>query len=157
MGQYYEYRHVVGIEETDFVGIVYYVNYVRWQGRCRELFLLEHAPKLLGELQGGLKMITLKSECEFLTQISADDELSIRMRVEHLTQTEIGLAFEYVRIRKGMDDIVAKGSQRVAYVQAATGHTVPVRVPESLRLALDGYAIVRAPRPDLRAVAHHRA
>ena len=35
MEQYYEYRHVVGFEETNLVGNVYYVNYVRWQGRCR--------------------------------------------------------------------------------------------------------------------------
>ena len=34
MHPYYEYRHLVGFEETDLVGNVYYVNYVRWQGRC---------------------------------------------------------------------------------------------------------------------------
>ena len=51
MEQYYEYRHVVGFEETNLVGNVYYVNYVRWQGRCREMFLLEHAPSVLDELR----------------------------------------------------------------------------------------------------------
>ena len=32
MEQYYEHRHVVSFEETNLVGNVYYVNYVRWQG-----------------------------------------------------------------------------------------------------------------------------
>ena len=35
----FEYRHVVGFEETNLVGNVYYVNHLRWQGRCREMFL----------------------------------------------------------------------------------------------------------------------
>ncbi|HVR11545.1 MAG TPA: acyl-CoA thioesterase, partial [Thermoanaerobaculia bacterium] len=42
--RYFEYRHLVGFEETNLVGNVYYVNHLRWQGRCREMFLLEHAP-----------------------------------------------------------------------------------------------------------------
>ena len=35
----FEYRHVIGFEETNLVGNVYYANHVRWQGRCRELVL----------------------------------------------------------------------------------------------------------------------
>src|ERR1700735_3141291 len=89
MEKYYEYRHVVGFEETNLVGNVYYVNYVRWQGRCREMFLLEHAPDVLDDLRGDLKLFTVKSECEYLSEVSAFDELSIRMRLEELTQTQI--------------------------------------------------------------------
>ena len=101
MDRYYEYRHVVGFEETNLVGNVYYVNYVRWQGRCREMFLLEHAPDVLDELRLDLKLFTLKAECEYLAELSAFDELSIRMRLEDLTQTQIGFAFDYVRLRDG--------------------------------------------------------
>ena len=39
----YEYRHVVGFEETNLVGNVYFARFVSWQGRCRELFLRDHA------------------------------------------------------------------------------------------------------------------
>ena len=28
----YELRHIVGFEETNLVGNVYYVNHLRWQG-----------------------------------------------------------------------------------------------------------------------------
>ena len=54
----YEYRHVVGFEETNLIGNVYYVNHVRWQGRCREMFLRDHAQVLLRLLQpaGGGKL-----------------------------------------------------------------------------------------------------
>ena len=51
----YEYRHVVGFEETNLVGNVYFTEHLRWQGRCREMFLKEHAPEVLAErLEQGL-------------------------------------------------------------------------------------------------------
>jgi enediyne core biosynthesis thioesterase len=144
MDPYYEFRHVVSFEETNLVGNVYYVNYLRWQGRCREMFLLEHAPEVLAELRGDLKLFTLKSECEYLAEISAFDELSIRMRLEELTQTQIAFAFDYVHIHDGMEELVARGRQRVACMRGPNGQTAPARVPESLRTALEAY-IVRTP------------
>ena len=146
MDRYYEYRHVVGFEETNLVGNVYYVNYVRWQGRCREMFLLEHAPDVLDEIRLDLKLFTLKSECEYLAELTAFDELSIRMRLEDLTQTQIGFAFDYVRLRDGVEELVAKGRQRVACMRGDNERTLPARVPESLRRALEGYAIRPATR-----------
>ena len=140
MEPYYEYRHLVGFEETNLVGNVYYVNYVRWQGRCRELFLRERAPEVLEDIRGDLKLFTLKVECEFLAEISAFDELSIRMRLEDLTQTQIGFAFDYVRVRDGYEDLVARGRQRVACMRGPNNDTKPSRVPEALRAALAPYA-----------------
>jgi enediyne biosynthesis thioesterase len=145
MDQYYEYRHVVGFEETNLVGNVYYVNYVRWQGRCREMFLLEHAPGVLDELRDDLKLFTIKAECEYLAEVSAFDELSIRMRLEELTQTQIGFAFDYVRVHDGLQELIARGRQRVACMRGVNGATSPVRVPEQLRLALEGFTLT-APR-----------
>lgn len=141
MDQYYEYRHVVGFEETNLVGNVYYVNYVRWQGRCREMFLLEHAPGILDDLRGDLKLFTIRSECDYLSEVTAFDELAVRMRLEELTQTQIGFAFDYVRVSNGMDELVARGRQRVACMRGANGSTEPARVPEQLRRALEGYAV----------------
>jgi len=84
MEPYYEYRHLVGFEETNLVGNVYYVNYVRWQGRCREMFLRERAPEVLEDIRGDLKLFTLKVECEYMGDINAFDELSIRMSLDGL-------------------------------------------------------------------------
>lgn len=136
MRQYYEYRHLVGFEETNLVGNVYYVNYLRWQGRCREMFLRERAPAVLEDLQNDLKLFTLKCECEYLVEITAFDELSIRMRLEDLTQTQIGFAFDYVRLGDDMEVLVARGRQRIACMRGPNTDTKPTRVPESLRAAL---------------------
>ncbi len=141
MEQYYEYRHLVGFEETNLVGNVYYVNYLRWQGRCREMFLRDRAPAVLEDLRNDLKLFTLKCECEYMVEIGAFDELSIRMRLEDLTQTQIGFAFDYVRLRDDMEVLVARGRQRIACMRGPNTDTKPTRVPEALRAALTPYAI----------------
>jgi enediyne biosynthesis thioesterase len=146
MPEYFEYRHVVGFEETNLVGNVYYVNYVRWQGRCREMFLYQHAPDVIDDLRDDLKMFTLKVECEFLSEITAFDQLAIRMRLEDLTQTQIGFAFDYMRLRDGEESLVARGRQRVACMRGPNTQTRPARVPDVLRTALERYAAGRVAR-----------
>lgn len=135
MNRYYEYRHVVGFEETNLVGNVYYANYVRWQGQCREMFLLEHAPSVLDDLRGSLRLFTLSADCEFLGELAPFDELSVRMQVSDITQTQIGFTFDYVRVKDGVRDLVARGWQRVACLQDSDGRMRPARVPEALRRA----------------------
>ncbi|MFI7120175.1 acyl-CoA thioesterase [Amycolatopsis sp. NPDC049868] len=143
MTDYYEIRHTVGFEETNLVGNVYYVNYLRWQGRCREMFLKERAPSVLGELRADLKLFTLKVECEFLAEITAFDELSVRMRLEELTRTQIEFSFDYVVLRPNGELLVARGHQRIACMRGPNTATVPAQVPDALRRALAPYSARR--------------
>ncbi|HEX3733262.1 MAG TPA: acyl-CoA thioesterase [Mycobacteriales bacterium] len=148
VSEYYELRHVVGFEETNLMGNVYYVNYLRWQGRCREMFVRERCPQLLDELRTGLNLFTLKCECEYLSELSAFDELSVRMRLEELTQTQIGFEFEYVRLADGGESTVARGRQRIVCMRGSGAQVEPTRVPDSLRRALEPYASGRGSRPE---------
>ncbi|MFI0366887.1 acyl-CoA thioesterase [Actinomadura sp. 1N219] len=137
---YYEYRHIVGFEETNIVGNVYYVNYLRWQGRCREMFLKDRAPDVLDDLRDDLKLFTLKVDCEFFAEITAFHELSIRMRLLELAQTQLEFGFDYVRLDPGgLETLVARGRQRVACMRGPNTRTVPTRVPEALTRALAPY------------------
>ncbi|MEU1969838.1 acyl-CoA thioesterase [Micromonospora sediminicola] len=143
MKSYYEYRHIVGFEETNIVGNVYYVNYLRWQGRCREMFLKQRAPSVLAELQKDLKLFTLKVECEFFAEITAFDEVSVRMRLVEQAQTQIEFGFDYVRLDAGGGEtLIARGAQRVACMRGPNTRTVPARIPEALVQALEPYAVV---------------
>ncbi|MFC4057170.1 acyl-CoA thioesterase [Planomonospora corallina] len=140
MGKHFEYTHTVGFEETNIVGNVYYVNYLRWQGRCREMFLKERAPEVLADLQDDLKLFTLKVDCEFFAEITAFDELSIRMRLVDLAQTQLEFSFDYVRVNQdGTETLVARGRQRVACMRGPNTRTVPARVPDALVAALEPY------------------
>src|SRR5438270_13759368 len=51
--KFYEYKQVIGFEETNLTGNVYFTNYFHWQGRAREHFLREHAPEILPQLEEG--------------------------------------------------------------------------------------------------------
>ena len=148
---YFEYRHTVGFEETNIVGNVYYVNYLRWQGRCREMFLKEEAPEVLAEVRDDLKLFTLKVDCEFFAEITAFDELSIRMRLIDLAQTQLEFGFDYLRVEPdGGETLIARGRQRVACMRGPNTNTVPSRVPESLIRALEPYlphSLAAAGRP----------
>lgn len=143
MENYFEYRYTVGFEDTNIVGNVYYTNYLRWQGRCREMFLKQYAPDVLAELNGDLKLFTLKVECEFFAELTAFDEISIRMRLIELAQTQLEFGFDYVRPEP--ETLVARGRQRVACMRGPNNATVPARIPESLVRALEPYA-----RPEIR-------
>jgi len=144
MNRHYEYRHVVGFEETNLVGNVYYVNYLRWQGRCREMFLKERAPGILADLRDDLKLFTLRVDCEFFAELALFDELSIRMRLVDLAQTQVEFGFDYVRMTEGDETLVARGTQRIACMRGPNSRTVPSRVPDALVEALAPYAAVRA-------------
>jgi len=145
MTKYFEYPHTVGFEETNLVGNVYYVNYLRWQGRCREMFLKQRAPDVLADLRADLKLFTLKVDCEFYAEITAFDDLSVRMWLAELAQTQIEFGFDYVRLDPGGGEtLVARGRQRVACMRGPNTRTVPTRVPEALARALEPYALGEA-------------
>ncbi|MCL7460260.1 acyl-CoA thioesterase [Micromonospora echinofusca] len=144
MDKYFEYLHTVGFEETNLVGNVYYVNYLRWQGRCREMFLKERAPDVLADVREDLKLFTLRVDCEFFAEITAFDELSIRMRLVELAQTQLEFSFDYVKLdRDGGETLVARGRQRIACMRGPNTRTAPARVPEALVTALAPYTTAR--------------
>ncbi len=136
----YEYRHIVGFEETNLVGNVYYVNYLRWQGRCREMFLRDHAPEVLTQLADGLSLVTTRVSCEYLSELFAFDELVVRMRLGEVSQNRVSMNFEYWRRKDGGEELVARGEQQAACMRDAGGKMVPTPVPVELREALRLYS-----------------
>jgi enediyne biosynthesis thioesterase len=132
----FELRHIVGLEETNLVGNVYYANHVRWQGRCREMFLRDRAPAVIEALKHGLVMVTTRVSCEFMAELVAFDEVVLRMRLGELRQNRITMNFEYWR----GEELVARGEQQVACMQREGEQVVPVPVPAQLREALKEYA-----------------
>jgi enediyne biosynthesis thioesterase len=133
----YECRHVVAFEETNLVGNVYYVNHLRWQGRCRELFLRDHAPSVLDQLARGLSLVTTRCSCEYYAELFAFDEVVIRMRLEALTRDRITMAFEYLRVAPGgTRELVAPGEQQVACMRRDGARLAPAPLPEELAESL---------------------
>lgn len=136
----YELKLQVGFEETNLVGNVYFVNHLRWQGRCREMFLSEHAPGVLELMAGGLCLVTTRCSCEYLQELTAFDTVAVRMRLAGMAQNRMSLGFEYWRLGEGAgEELVARGEQQIAFMRRVDGAMAPAPIPDELREALRAY------------------
>ncbi|AFY50968.1 putative thioesterase [Nostoc sp. PCC 7524] len=135
----YEYLHIVSFEETNLVGNVYYANHVRWQGRCREMFLRELAPEVLAELSQDLALITIRVSCEYFAELFAFDKIAIRMRLGTLKHNRVPMLFEYWRLTDAGEEMVARGEQEIACMRRQDNKLVPTAIPSALQQALIPY------------------
>jgi enediyne biosynthesis thioesterase len=148
--RFYEYRHRICFEETNVVGNVYFAHYVRWQGRCREMFIRDHAPQLLQDLAQGLTLATTRVSCSYYQELSALDEVLIRMRAGSMTAGRLTMRFQYFRAMEGGEEIlVAEGEQEIACVLRVGSHIEPAPLPAALRNAVEKYIT-----PAAEALAH---
>ena len=134
--RFYEYRHIVSFQETNLVGNIYFTNHLSWQGRCREMFLRDHAPEVIDDLSRGLALATVSCSCEYFVELMAFDEVIVRMRLAELVQNRMRLAFEYWRGK----ELVARGEQQIACMRREGEKLLPTPVPPTLRAALAAYA-----------------
>ena len=135
----FEYRHIVTFEDTNVAGNVFYVNHFSWQGRCRELFLREHAPQVLAEIGKSVCLLTTKCSCQYFAELIAFDEVVVRMTLAELVQNRVTMSFEYYRCNGGQEELVAHGEQQVITMQRDGERLVPIPLPEALREAILPY------------------
>lgn len=139
------YRHVVSFEETNVVGNVYFTRHIAWQGRCREMFLKQHAPTLLDEIARDLRLVTLRVSCEYFQELYALDDIEIRMSLAYLRQHRVGLDFNIVKsniVKPDRTDGVhaARGFQEIGCMRLAPGGLVAVPPPAALAKALQPFS-----------------
>lgn len=138
--RFYEYRHRVCFEETNLVGNVYYAHYVRWQGRCREMFIYDHVPHLTQEFAQGLTLATTRVSCSYYQELSALDEVVIRMSAGAMSPGRLTMLFQFFRVlADGGETLVAEGEQEIACVQRSGGHLQPAPLPSVLCDAVKKY------------------
>jgi enediyne biosynthesis thioesterase len=104
------------------------------------LFLRDHAPDVIDELNRGLNLATVSCSCEYYVELMAFDEVIIRMRLADFVQNRITLAFEYWRRKDSGEELVARGEQQVACMRREGERVSPAPVPPSLRKALAAYS-----------------
>lgn len=134
MSRFFEYRHVVSLQETNVIGNVYYTHHLEWQGRCREMFLREFAPETLELLRTGWALVTVRCSCEFFAELFAFDEISVRMRLTSLSQNRVTMQFEYIRLIDGREELAARGEQQVASMRGLVAAPFPARLREALEI-----------------------
>ncbi|MBA8824987.1 enediyne biosynthesis thioesterase [Saccharopolyspora lacisalsi] len=135
----YDYRHLVTLEETNLVGNVYFANYLRWQGQCREHFLVDRAPGVLRALtEEDLALATVSCHCDYFSELYAADTVELRMTLESVNDTTISMNFDYYRLTASAE-LVARGAQTTTCMRRTEQGPRPVAVPEELLAALEPY------------------
>lgn len=139
--QAFVYSHIVSFEETNLVGNVYFARHIAWQGRCREMFLQQHVPQIPQELATNLRMVTIRTSCDYYEELLAFDEVQIEMRLAFLRANRIGLNFDYHLNRRGANVHAARGFQEVGCFLKEGGRIAPCSVPQDLVAALVPYSV----------------
>jgi acyl-CoA thioester hydrolase len=139
-GEISDGRHVMPVrvyyEDTDFTGIVYHANYLRFMERGRSNYL-----RLLGANQRGLfeqaeqeapgfAFVVRSMQIEFLKSARMDEVVDVVTEYEEIKGASILLRQE---VRRG-DDLLATAQVRVAFVSG--GRARPI--PKPLRIAMQG-------------------
>ncbi|MGQ0838121.1 acyl-CoA thioesterase [Actinokineospora sp.] len=133
----YRYRHVVTLDETNLVGNVYFVHFVRWQGHCRELFLADHAPGVLAALRAGeIALVTVSCQLDYYAECFALDEVEVVMRLATRGGHRLSMDFDFRRA----GERVARGTQSVACLRRTPDGAVPMDLPAELSAALARFA-----------------
>ncbi|GAA4084677.1 acyl-CoA thioesterase [Actinomadura miaoliensis] len=140
MRRYFEVTHVVTFADTNVAGNVYFASHLAWQGRCRELFLAEHAPGVLARLDGDLALVTVSCSCDYYAELHAFDTVSVRMSLRERRGGRITMDFDYYLTGRGAARLVARGRQTIACMTRTGGGLVPADPPDDLAQALDAYA-----------------
>lgn len=148
MRPYFACELLVTFADTNLVGNVYFSNYLRWQGECRERFLAERAPGVVALLGKDLALVTVSCACEYFAELHALDVVEVRMSLRHIDGGQITMDFGYYRVG-GPVQLVARGEQTIACMIRRDGELTPADVPGELRSALEIYSA----RRDLHAHA----
>lgn len=131
-------RHVMSVrvyyEDTDFTGIVYHANYLRFmeRGRTNYLRLIGAGHRALFEATEreapGFVFVVRSMKIDFLKPARIDDVLAIVTMPEDIKGASVVLRQSVLRD----DDVLAQAQVRVAFVSG--GRARPM--PKPLRLAL---------------------
>jgi acyl-CoA thioester hydrolase len=139
-GEIRDGRHVMAVrvyyEDTDFSGIVYHANYLRFMERGRTNFL-----RLLGAHQRGLFEETEKEApgfafvvrsmtLDFLSPARMDDVLTVTTAPAEVKGASITLAQTVAR----GDEVLIEAQVRVAFISGGKAQ----RIPKALRTAMGG-------------------
>jgi len=131
-------RHVLAVrvyyEDTDFTGIVYHANYLRYmeRGRTNYLRLLGADHRALFEETAkeasGFAFVVRSMNIDFLKPARMDDVLEVFTEPQEVRGASITL---HQRVMRG-DELLVEASVRVAFI--SDGRARPI--PKPLRIAM---------------------
>jgi acyl-CoA thioester hydrolase len=136
-------RHVLTVrvyyEDTDFTGIVYHANYLRYmeRGRTNYLRLLGADHRALFEETEkeapGFAFVVRAMNIDFLKPARMDDVLEVHTEPQEVKGASISL---HQRVMRG-DELLVEASVRVAFVSGGRARPIPKPLRVAMKTDLD--------------------
>ena len=149
-GEIRDGRHVMSVrvyyEDTDFSGIVYHANYLRFmeRGRTNHLRLLGADHRALFEQveqeAPGFAFVVRSMQIEFLKPARMDDVLQVTTAPEDVKGASITL---HQRVTRG-DELLVEAHVRVAFVCGGRARPIPKALRTAMRADQDRLGDTRA-------------
>ncbi|HVU41460.1 MAG TPA: tol-pal system-associated acyl-CoA thioesterase [Xanthobacteraceae bacterium] len=140
-------RHVLAVrvyyEDTDFTGIVYHANYLRYmeRGRTNYLRLLGADHRALFEETAkeapGFAFVVRSMNIDFLKPARMDDVLEVFTEPQEVRGASITLR---QRVMRG-DELLVEASVRVAFISDGRARPIPKPLRIAMKADLDAAAI----------------
>ncbi len=119
----------VFVEDTDFQGVVYYANYLKYLERARSQFLIENNLSQVDAMTHGNELYVVKSvSLSYFHPAKLEDELIIKTEIE-LTSKARTKFFQSV-LNKKNDTLICEGVVEVCYIDNNSGK--PKAFPDRL-------------------------
>ena len=136
----FTYNHFVYLHETNSMrGVVYFSNYVKWQGMVREEFLLKTVPEwplmMQEAIKGNLNMITVEEHSRFIHHSFFGDQITIKIHATELRKLSFKIMFEMTK--NDSAEVIYTGWQKLAF-DDCKGNFIPI--PEALLKSVVRYA-----------------
>lgn len=145
-GRAFSIRCPAFLEMLDTCGALSDLFLLRLQGKCRELFLLHHAPSSLELIaRHSLAFHTSQVACWLIHDVSlaADDQILTEMRLTKLKGGRLSMRFDYFqahsKVRGKSLQWFASGLQEISCKRRSAAGMVPCVFPADLLTALAGF------------------
>ena len=130
-GKEFVYKHTVFLHETNAMGgVVYFANFVKWQGIVREEFFTRAFPswkeimKLV--MAGSANMITVEEHSRFRGHAFFGDTVIVRLQTANLKKVSFDLVFRMYRNTE--DNLIYEGWQKLTF-DDYKGNFIPIPEP----------------------------
>ena len=143
-GEIRDGRHVLAVrvyyEDTDFTGIVYHANYLRYmeRGRTNYLRLLGADHRALFEETEkeapGFAFVVRSMSIDFLKPARMDDVLEIRTEPREVKGASITVHQQIIR----GEELLLEADVRVAFVSGGRARPIPKPLRVAMKADLDG-------------------
>src|SRR3989338_6815700 len=140
-GKEFTYKHTVYLNETNAMGgVVYFANFVKWQGVVREEFFIKAFPSwkevMMLVMGGSANMITVEEHSKFKRHAMFGDTIVIKLQTANLKKCSFDMIFRMYR--NNQDELIYEGWKRVTF-DDYKGNFIPI--PEPFRETILEYQV----------------